>query len=343
MFVGALMASGVCMIAYKGRSKLEDYALNFAGFNAFFVALVPNNFTAVLNRAATTSLTTGDVVTREQLLTNLRFVLTAFLITSALFIYFDYKLMNWSAFKWGRDETKFASALVVVSWVTEIVFLLGIVGGVLAGRETLFGLSIFGILHFTAASLLIANLSFAAASHAFPLKLRSPQLNATAEKISPSALKGYRCIVAAMWGGLIIGGLCIVLGVSYSVIVTEYVEIGLFVAYWLIATRGDWSTPPLTVWIRRRPSRPDACIRQGSARPVRTAMRPPLRDPLGPRLPPPRPHAEPPGLHRPPRQNRQVCTATPRRTARFARPPRAEPPGSRGVSGGGGRCRTGCG
>ncbi len=242
VFVGALMASGVCMIAYKGRSKLEDYALNFAGFNAFFVALVPNNFTAVLNTAATTSLTTGDVVTREQLLTNLRFVLTAFLITSALFIYFDYKLMNWSAFTWGKDETKFASALVVVSWVTE-VFLLGIVGGVLAGRETLFGLSIFGILHFTAASLLIANLSFAAASHAFPLKLRSPHLNATAEKTSPSALKGYRCIVAAMWGGLIIGGLCIFLGVSHSVIVTEYVEIGLFVAYWVIATRGDWSSP----------------------------------------------------------------------------------------------------
>ena len=53
VFVGALMASGVCMIAYKGRSKLEDYALNFAGFNAFFVALVPKNFTAVLNTAAT--------------------------------------------------------------------------------------------------------------------------------------------------------------------------------------------------------------------------------------------------------------------------------------------------
>jgi hypothetical protein len=33
------MASGVGMIAYKGRSKLEDYALNFAGVNAFFVAL----------------------------------------------------------------------------------------------------------------------------------------------------------------------------------------------------------------------------------------------------------------------------------------------------------------
>lgn len=243
VFVGALMASGICMIAYKGRSKLEDYALNFAGFNAFFVALVPNNFTAVLNESATTSITTGDVITRQQMLTNLRFVLIALLITAALFTYLDYKLMNWKALKWGKDETKFASALAVISWVTEIVFVLVIVGGVIVGQQTLFGLSIFGLLHFTAAALLIANLSFAAASHAFPGKLRSLQLNAGAEKTSDSALRGYRLIVFAMWGGLIIGGLCIYLGVGYSVIVTEYVEIGLFVVYWLVATRRDWSNP----------------------------------------------------------------------------------------------------
>jgi len=27
------------------------------------------------------------------------------------------------------------------------------------------------------------------------------------------------------------------------VIVTEYVEIGIFVAYWLVATRRDWKNP----------------------------------------------------------------------------------------------------
>lgn len=243
VFVGALMASGICMIAYKGRSKLEDYALNFAGFNAFFVALVPNNFTAVLNESVTTSITTGDVITRQQMLTNLRFVLIALLIIAALFTYLDYQLMNWKALRWGKDETKFASALAVISWVTEIVFVLVIVGGVIVGQQTLFGLSIFGLLHLTAAALLIANLSFAAASHAFPRKLRSPQMNADAEKTSNSALRGYRLIVFAMWGGLIIGGLCIYLGIGYSVIVTEYVEIGLFVAYWLVATRRDWSNP----------------------------------------------------------------------------------------------------
>src|SRR5688500_3033316 len=48
VFVGALMACGICMVAYKGESKLEDYALNFAGFNAFLVALVPNSYPQIL-------------------------------------------------------------------------------------------------------------------------------------------------------------------------------------------------------------------------------------------------------------------------------------------------------
>ncbi|WP_139142840.1 hypothetical protein [Humibacillus sp. DSM 29435] len=242
VFVGALMASGVCMIAYKGRSKLEDYALNFAGFNAFFVALVPNNFTAVLNEAKSTSVSVGEVATRGQLLTNLRFVLVAFLITAALFTYADYKLMNWRALKWSSDETTFAGRLAVVSWVAEILFLI-VVGGVLVGRETLFGATIFGILHFSAAGLMIGNLSFAAASHAFPATLRTPQHNADVGPASSRALRGYRIIVFAMWAGIVIGGFCIWRQVPYAVIVTEYVEIGLFVAYWLVATRGDWKNP----------------------------------------------------------------------------------------------------
>jgi hypothetical protein len=87
---------------------------------------------------------------------------------------------------------------------------------------------------------MIGNLSFAAASHAFPATLRNPQQNADGEQTSSSALGGYRFIVLAMWAGLIIGGFCIWRHVPYAVIVTEYVEIGLFVAYWLVATRRDW-------------------------------------------------------------------------------------------------------
>lgn len=242
VFVGVLMASGVCMIAYKGRSKLEDYTLNFAGFNGFFVALVPNNFTEVLGQAATTSVTTGDVATHDQVLSNLRFVLAALLITSAVFISFDRRLMNWSGFRWGKDETRFASTLVVISAAAELLLLI-IVAVVLLGHETVFGVGIFSLLHLFAASLLIGNLSFAVASHAFPETLRNSRENGTLAPSSPRVRRTYRMIVVAMWLGLLVGGTCIWRQVPYSMLVTEYAEIGLFVAYWVVATRKDWTQP----------------------------------------------------------------------------------------------------
>ncbi|OBG87349.1 diphosphate--fructose-6-phosphate 1-phosphotransferase [Mycobacterium sp. E802] len=41
VFVAALCAIGICLIAYKGSRVGEDALLNFAGFMAFIVALVP--------------------------------------------------------------------------------------------------------------------------------------------------------------------------------------------------------------------------------------------------------------------------------------------------------------
>lgn len=43
VFVGALCATGVCLIVYKGLTRPEDTLLNFAGFLAFVVALVPTH------------------------------------------------------------------------------------------------------------------------------------------------------------------------------------------------------------------------------------------------------------------------------------------------------------
>ena len=40
-FVGGLCAVGACLIIYKGNDTLEDVLLNFSGFMAFVVALVP--------------------------------------------------------------------------------------------------------------------------------------------------------------------------------------------------------------------------------------------------------------------------------------------------------------
>ncbi|HUO37872.1 MAG TPA: diphosphate--fructose-6-phosphate 1-phosphotransferase [Mycobacterium sp.] len=41
VFIGAICALGTCLIIYQGSSATEDALLNFAGFLAFIVALVP--------------------------------------------------------------------------------------------------------------------------------------------------------------------------------------------------------------------------------------------------------------------------------------------------------------
>ena len=43
VFVGTLCAAGICLIAYKGSRIGEDALLNFAGFMAFVVALIPTD------------------------------------------------------------------------------------------------------------------------------------------------------------------------------------------------------------------------------------------------------------------------------------------------------------
>ena len=94
------------------------------------------------------------------------------LITAAVFVYCDWRFMSWRAFKWGMDETRFASALAMISMGAQILYLaVVVVGFQLLGSLTFLGVSFFTFMHFAAAVLLIVNLSFAAASHAFPTKL----------------------------------------------------------------------------------------------------------------------------------------------------------------------------
>ncbi len=189
----------------------------------------------------------SDVLTYDQMLGSLHYVLWAFLITAAVFVYCDWRFMSWRAFKWGMDETRFASALAMISMGAQILYLaVVVVGFQLLGSLTFLGVSFFTFMHFAAAVLLIVNLSFAAASHAFPTKLNKQiQGGKGAGAPHPTtqlALVAYRIITAFTWGGLVIGVICIANNVPYAVIWTEYFEIGMFLAYWLMATRRDWQS-----------------------------------------------------------------------------------------------------
>lgn len=236
VFVGGLMASGLALVAYKGESNVEDYALNFAGFNAFLVALVPNSFADQVAHAREVPVGSG-VVSGLELIQNLRIGLVVFLLVAAAFVIADLALMKWSAFRWG-DQTALGNWLIRLSWATEVVLLVFVVA-IAAGFEKVGCVSLFSVVHFYAAVLLVVNLSFAAASYAWPVRLRKPdEQNPDA---SPRAHLAFRVITVAMWVGIAVGGVCIALGVPYAVLVTEVYELGLFVLFWFGATRDEWS------------------------------------------------------------------------------------------------------
>ena len=236
VFVGTLMASGVGMIAYKGRSKLEDYALNFAGVNAFFVALVSNSFQGLLDAARTAVADGAVAASSSELLQNLWISVATFLVLLAVFVIADSRLMHWTRFRWSQ-QTRATNVLIVISWVGELVLLV-VVAFMLVGLETIGGRSIFSVIHFMAASLLIVNLSFAAASHAFPAKLRRDRIDAPAASLP--VRRTFIAITAAMWLGLAVGIPLVLAGMPYSVLVVEVWEILLFIAFWLVATRTEW-------------------------------------------------------------------------------------------------------
>jgi hypothetical protein len=236
VFVGTLMASGVGMIAYKGRSRLEDYALNFAGVNAFFVALVSNSFQGLLDAARTAVADGAVAASSSELLQNLWISVATFLVLLAVFVIADSRLMHWTRFRWSQ-QTRATNVLVVISWVGELVLLL-VVAFMLVGLETIGGRSIFSVIHFMAASLLIVNLSFAAASHAFPAKLRRDRIDAPAASLP--VRRTFIVVTAAMWLGLAVGIPLVLAAVPYSVLVVEVWEILLFIAFWLVATRTEW-------------------------------------------------------------------------------------------------------
>lgn len=230
VFVGSLVGVAACLIAYKGDSKVEDYALNFAGLNAIVVALVPNNFTAVLDAARTVAPTGTVELSRSQIITNLQVSLGALLAAAVLLVVVDRRTMPWTPFDW-EGATPLARLLVRVAWGVEGLF--GIVLVLMAWRGSFAGFSLYGPAHFGAATLLIVFLAVAVASHGWPLSLRPETwAGGVASRRAP-----YRVLFWLMAGVLVVGGTLIARKVPFAVIWTEYLEIGLFVLFWVIATR----------------------------------------------------------------------------------------------------------
>ncbi|NHA68522.1 hypothetical protein [Phycicoccus flavus] len=236
VFVGALMACGLGMVVFKGESGLEDTALDVAGINAVLVALVPISFQDGLDAARLAEAAGAPLpVSAADLVGNLRLALATLLVVLVLYLVADQLLLRGPGRRWsGRPPL--ARALTLVSWGTQLV-LVAVVALVLFGAQAVLGRSLFTAVHVLAATLLVVNLSFAAASHAIPHRLRA------ADDAPPDGARTRRVfglLTASMWVGLLVGGVLIVAGVPYAVLVTEVVEVVLFLGFWFTATREEW-------------------------------------------------------------------------------------------------------
>ncbi|OFE14338.1 hypothetical protein BA895_10145 [Humibacillus sp. DSM 29435] len=229
----------MCLIAYKGDSKFEDFALNFAGFNALLVALIPSNFEQAIAGEPTSKLPNG--LTPDQYLTITRSELAALLVLSAVFVVLDRFIFSPEGFDW-KSQPRLAKFLIGVSVVTEAVLVVEIVAFVVAGSTVWLGV---GWIHNLAAIFLILNLSFAIASHGWPLRLTDPRGPVTVDQ--PSRGRGfYRAFASVMWICLAVGFAMIVRDFhrhelnGHWVIAEEVAGIVFFVVFWALASVDVW-------------------------------------------------------------------------------------------------------
>lgn len=232
VFVGGLMACGICLIAYKGETQVEDYVLNFAGLNVFFVALVPNTFGDLVNDAS--------VEERAELFASLAISLTTFLIVAVIFIGVDRRFFRWEKFDWATQQ-KTAKRLVIATFLFELVVLGFVVVATLMACASASSTAIYKFVHFGAASTMVVNLIFAASSYAFPGKVRTDAEYETLQVPERVTLLS-KCVAIYMLVGLPAAAFAaLVLHWKYWIIAIEVWEILGFVAYWILTTREEWT------------------------------------------------------------------------------------------------------
>lgn len=236
VLVGALVASALGLVAYEGESRLEDLALDVAGFAAVLVALVPISFQDGLDAARFAERVGAPVpVTSADLVGNLHLAVGTYLVV-ALVLVLAKRLLLHDPDAGPEPWPPLARVLVVVVRLATVA-VVGLVVVMLLGAQRLGGSSLFTAIHVASATVLILALSVASASHAVPGRLRS---GTDARPDGQGSRRVFAVVTALMWAGIVVGGVLIAVEVPYAVIVTEIVEVGLFLVFWFTASREEW-------------------------------------------------------------------------------------------------------
>ncbi|HEX8082575.1 MAG TPA: hypothetical protein VF557_20370 [Jatrophihabitans sp.] len=215
LFVGAMVGIAVCLIVYRGFPPFEDYALNLAGFFAFFVAFVPNTLADDLAK-----LSEAD---RSEALFGLRASIAAVVLATLLFVGMEWRLGHWTLpTLWQRPITRWV--LIVANVLVGVFLVLVVVNGIFHDH--------FANVHVSAAILLFASLAMAVAAHAWPGRFGSPG--------DPRHRTVFWLMVAGIPLALVLE---FVIKSESTVIILEAWEILLFFSFWVVEARRTWHAP----------------------------------------------------------------------------------------------------
>lgn len=220
VFVGMLVGLAACLVAYRG-APLEDYALNMAGFYALFVAFVP--LPAHLDALQ------GEAL--DAAVAGIRLVTVSALLVTAAFLVAEWRTGHWT----GRT---LAHRTATTKGVHRGFTAVGLLYLLLLGYRIVEGDEFVGV-HLTSAVLLVASLTVAVGTHAFPGWAGEP---VPAEP----HLGWYRTIAGLMSLGLVVVvPVTLLLGGREHVgLVVEWWEIVLFAVFWARETQLNWNGEP---------------------------------------------------------------------------------------------------
>jgi hypothetical protein len=241
VFVGVLFAIAACLVAYRGRPPLEDFALNGAGFYAVFVALVPTNLTEILGDLRAGRVPGGATV--EDYILYMKVTVALVLVACAVLFVTELTKARRMADLWGSGWGP-TRVFVCVAGVLLLAFLLVVVRRLYFGSfdeiaAPVIEIGSFGLrIHDLAAILLIASLAVAVWTHAWPERCAAWSRGMQVIPSDRTFERWYKTIFALMTGGAVLVAILFaaVLRWQHTVIILEWWEILLFVGYWMLQT-----------------------------------------------------------------------------------------------------------
>lgn len=231
-FVGVLIATGVCLVAYQGRTALEDYLLSGAGFYAVLVALVPYHLhRAAADRACDISSETYGIY--------LRAALMSVVLLYALLMYRQRGNLRVGMVKPEGVVLVVVTQAALWIFVGFMMYRLWWPNGFEWPTGASSGIDMHGIgqlsVHFMAAILLILSLAAVVFVHAFPVFMKNRvDRRLTVADSDKDFIRIYRVILFLMTIGLIVPVVASYLPPFREslILLIEWWEILLFVFFW---------------------------------------------------------------------------------------------------------------